>query len=171
MLLADVNDLAHLAQVKSLWDVMGYPKLWGSHERAPYYYRVMMVAGAGGHFELLRTNDRDKALALLPTLPAGGYVAMHHSQTHALLGEQGRASTELLNLLAVVLAEWEKSRVTLIELSQRRVDAEFSLKRDLESEAELNSAFVRVKAQYEAALNQARVLVCACLLPPETVTW
>lgn len=171
MLLSTEHDIAHLAQVKSLWDVMGYPKLWGASERSPYYYDVMMRSGNGSLDRVTRTSIRQQALTLLATLPEGSYVAMYHSQTHAQLGEQGRATPALLAILCTVLEEWEQARVQLIELGQRRVTAELALRRDLAAEAELNRAYVDTARTYDAALNQARVLVCACLLPPETVTW
>lgn len=165
------NDLLSLATMKSLWDVMGYPKLAGHHEAGPYYYTVNVRAGSGGSSVLLKTYQRQRALKLLPTLPAGSYVAMFHSQTHRLVGEQGRADERVLNVLLEILADLEACEAELAPLAAWRDEQVWKPERSVELAAIQNRLFVDLVAKRDQLRSQGQVVAAACVLPPETVVW
>ena len=165
------HDLTQLSTMKSLWDVMGYPKLAGRHEAGAYYYDVMLKNGDGGWSRLQRLHQRGRALSLLATLPAGSYVAMFHSQTHRLVGEQGRADERVLNVLLQILQELEDCERELAPLVSWREEQMWKPERSVELCAIQNRLFVEVMARLEQLKSQGRVLAAACVLPPEAVMW
>ena len=165
------DNLTHLSSVKSLWDVMGYPKLAGRHEAGAYYYDVMIRNGDGSCERLLRCHDRRRALALLPTLPVGSYVAMFHSQTHRLIGEQGRADERVLNVLLQILEELEACEAEVRALEGLRDEEWLRPSRELELAAVNNRLLVGLWARRDQLRSQGQVLAAACMLPPECVVW
>lgn len=165
------NDLEHLSSVKSLWDVMGYPKLAGHHEAGAYYYTVNIKSGNGSVDRLLKTYDRQRALSLLATLPQGSYVAMYHSQTHDQVGEQGRADERIINVLLQILEELETCSAELRTLTAWRDEQMWKPEPSLELAAINNRLYLEVHRRYEQLRAQGRVIAAAVVCPPESVIW
>lgn len=157
MLLLERDDLAHLAQVKSLWDVMGYPKLAGTPEAGPFYYTVHTVNGDGSHSRVERTPNRTRALWLLDTLPPGSFVQMVRTLTHDVVGEQGRASPDTLAVLFALAEAIEANTHDLMRVRRQR-----RIRGAVKTEHVLVSREAQLKAQFAA-------IAAGCVLPPETV--
>lgn len=75
-------------------DTLKYPKLAGRHIKGQFNYKVYRPVSSGFEFAI-ETPNREHALRVFQALP-GSYVQMFCSLAGKCLGEQGRATPELI---------------------------------------------------------------------------